>query len=208
MAEICERCQAPLSEHDVGWPGDSGGVLCQECWEGSLGGPMNFSDDRRDGGLRVYLAARYSRRGELTRYRAELNALGYDVTSRWLDGNHQIADDGMPIGEDGEALVEGYAESERAAALRRQFAHEDLVDIQNSDVLVAFTEPPRSSASRGGRHVELGYAIGLGRPVIVVGYRENVFCWLPEIRFARTWPEAKLHIKQVRDQLEAKLALK
>lgn len=35
---------------------------------------------------KVYLAARYSRREELCRYREELTALGYVVQARWLNG--------------------------------------------------------------------------------------------------------------------------
>lgn len=137
----------------------------------------------------IYLAARYSRRLELCGYRAELEMLGHNVTSRWLNGDHQISDAGTPIGESGEALVEGDdgSNSELAARLREHFAQEDIADIERSDVFIAFTEPPRSTASRGGRHVELGFALALNMPVYVVGHRENVFCWLPEVKFFESW---------------------
>lgn len=135
--------------------------------------------------MTIYLAARYSRREELCGYRAQLEALGHTVTSRWLNGSHQISDAGAPISERGEKLVEGddgHASAE-AAALRLRFACEDLDDVACAELLIAFTEPPRSNASRGGRHVELGLAIAMGRHVFIVGYRENIFCWLPQVAF-------------------------
>lgn len=142
--------------------------------------------------MNIYLASRYSRREELCRYRDQLTALGHVVTSRWLDGQHQISDSGVPIGDHGERLVEGDdgSETPAAAALRSQFAQEDVQDVSDCELLVAFTEPPRTSASRGGRHVELGLALGLGKRVIVVGFRENLFCWLPEVAFCETFQEA------------------
>ena len=106
----------------------------------------------------IYLAARYSRRLELCGYRDQLTALGHQVPARWLDGGHQIADDGMPLGDAGEQLFESGHPS--ADSLRGRFARHDLEDVLAADMLIAFTEPPRVSASRGGRMVELGIAIG------------------------------------------------
>lgn len=140
--------------------------------------------------MKIYLAARYSRREELCRYRAELEAMGHTVTSRWLDGNHQISDYGTPINDDGESIT-AFGQTERAAQLRQQFAEEDLQDVVDADLLIAFTELPRSSASRGGRHVELGVAIGMRKYVMIVGPRENVFCWLPGIPVYTTWADAR-----------------
>lgn len=134
----------------------------------------------------VYLAARYSRRLELCGYRAQLQALGYEIPARWLNGGHQLANDGTPIGETGEALVE--SDSDEAASLRAKFALDDFEDVRSSDIIIAFTEEPRSGNSRGGRHVELGIALGEGIPVMIVGPRENVFCWLPHVRHFDTWP--------------------
>ncbi len=130
--------------------------------------------------IKIYLAARYSRREELCGYRTQLQQRGYTVTSRWLNGGHQIDHAGKQIGGDGEHLVED-GTAEEAKALRRHFAVEDVEDVYAADMLIAFTEQPRSGHSRGGRHVEFGLAIARGKKVIVVGPRENVFCWLPEI---------------------------
>lgn len=134
---------------------------------------------------KIYLAARYSRRLELCGYRAELAALGYEVTSRWLNGSHQIDDKGVPIGDDGERRFEMGDPS--LAHWREHFATEDVADVLAADTLVAFTEEPRSGNSRGGRHVELGIALGSGKHVIIVGPRENVFCWLPLVEWYPDW---------------------
>lgn len=141
--------------------------------------------------MNIYLAARYSRREELCGYREQLRALGHTVDAVWLNGSHQISDTGNPIGEEGESLVEGDdgSTNERAAKLREKFAIEDMRDVKNCDLLIAFTEEPRSSSSRGGRHVEMGIAIGLGKPILIVGPRENIFCWLPNVRQFDTWKD-------------------
>lgn len=107
----------------------------------------------------AYLAARYSRREELVPHKEALEDAGWEVTSRWLLGNHQAQNDDLYPG---------------AAAER--FALEDLDDLMRADVLIHFTEPPRQpSTSRGGRHVEHGYALAQGQRIIIVGPRENVF---------------------------------
>jgi nucleoside 2-deoxyribosyltransferase len=124
--------------------------------------------------MRVYLAARYSRREELAGYRERLQAAGHEVTSRWLNGDHQVSDAGLNLGDDPEADQFTKAERER-------FALEDMADVIAADMLIAFTEPPRSTASRGGRHVEFGFALAQGMLIAVVGPRENVFHCLPGV---------------------------
>ena len=136
--------------------------------------------------MNIYLAARYSRRQELCQYRNALEALGHLVTSRWLNGSHQISSAGVPIDETGEALIEA-GSSPDADKLRREFVEEDLSDVSNAEVMISFTEIPRSNHSRGGRHVEFGLAVAMKKVVFVVGYRENLFHYLPEVIFCDTW---------------------
>jgi hypothetical protein len=126
--------------------------------------------------VKVYLAARYSRRVELLDYAIDLSMIGHSVTSRWLAGNHQIDDAGLS--------------TEAEAEERTRFAEEDLADLLAADCCISFTEPPRSTNSRGGRHVEHGIALGRGMRVIVVGPRENVFHCLPRVEHFASWPEA------------------
>ena len=143
---------------------------------------------------RIYLAARYSRRVELCAYREQLEAMGHTVTSRWLNGRHQIGEDGRPIGDEGEALVEhdgsGGSES-RSIRMRQRLLREDLEDVSRAQIVISFTEPPRSAASRGGRHVEFGFALAQCKVQVVVGYRENLFHYEPSVAFFPTWFEAR-----------------
>jgi len=127
-----------------------------------------------------YLAARYSRRGELCSYRSDLEARGHVAPARWLAGDHQVH--GLEAARAVEA--DGPVPADQALV----FATDDIEDLLASDVLVAFTEKPRTPlASRGGRHVEYGIALGLrhagvsDRRIFVVGPIENVFHALPEV---------------------------
>lgn len=124
---------------------------------------------------RIYLAARYSRRAELCTYRDILEKKGFTVTSRWLDGNHQIDDAGLSL--------------EAKAAERTRFAQEDWDDLMSADWCISFTETPRSSNSRGGRHVEYGAALAKGMSCTVIGPRENVFHCLPSVVVFPNWDE-------------------
>ncbi|KKL45533.1 hypothetical protein LCGC14_2354690 [marine sediment metagenome] len=116
----------------------------------------------------IYLAARYSRRQELAAHIPAIEAAEWEVTSRWLRGDHQVSDDSLSV--------------EGSPAERERFAREDWGDLRIAKVLMAFSEPPRSTASRGGRHVEFGAALAWNLLVIVIGPRENVFHCLPQVR--------------------------
>ena len=139
--------------------------------------------------VKVYLAARYSRRNELRVYRADLETLGFAVTSRWLDGNHQIDDAGLS--------------EEGSPAERTRFAQEDWDDLMEADACISFTESPRSAASRGGRHVEFGAGVAAGKFMVVIGPRENVFHCLPEVAVFPDWPTYLIHISSVQAEGQA-----
>lgn len=114
--------------------------------------------------MRFYLAARFSRRLELRGYRNQLDSFGHRVTSRWLD-------------------VEEVSMDELTWTQRDHYAHIDLDDVRDADCLIVFTEERSLSvpgAERGGRFVEMGYALGLGKPIVIVGPRENIFCFLAQ----------------------------
>jgi len=133
--------------------------------------------------LSFYLAARYGRREELCAYKADLEARGHDVPARWLLGEHQV------YGTEAARAVQAGGPVPAAQAF--VFAEDDMEDLLAADVVVNFTEPPRSTASRGGRHVEFGIALGLRRAasafddqlrrLFIVGPLENVFHALPEV---------------------------
>lgn len=132
--------------------------------------------------MKFYLASRYSRFKEMQDHRKDLGTRGHSVTSRWIDGNHQIDDAGLSLQA---------KEQERV-----RFAAEDMADLLRAETVISFTEAPRSTNSRGGRHVEFGVALGRGKFVIVVGHRENVFHCLPQVRFFSVWEEFLAYLPQ------------
>ena len=111
--------------------------------------------------LDIYLAGQYERRDEFREYAHELLAQGYNVTSRWLFNEQD-----MRLASPSEIKL---------------FAKTDLDDVARSNVLIAFTEPENAggTSTRGGRHVEFGYALNLDMEILIVGpRRENVFHYL------------------------------
>lgn len=107
--------------------------------------------------MRIYIASRNQEAGR--RLRTVVQSLGHIVTSRWLDEAQYT---GMPTEQQ---------EKVRAAV-------ENLEDVQSADLLILRAEPDGSFVP-GGKHVETGAALALGKPVIVLGRPENVFHWHP-----------------------------
>lgn len=124
--------------------------------------------------MRIYLAAKYSRHPEMRAVRDLLeNSHGHVVTSRWIEGNHDITSDAN-------------ADSER-----QRFAIEDFMDMRDAGLLLWFSEPEKiEGRNRGGRHVEFGMALAYHIPVIVIGRKENVFHWLPGVAHVPSLAEA------------------
>ena len=120
--------------------------------------------------MKIYLAARYSRMEELRGYAEELAAAGHVITSRWIRGGNGIPET---------AAVD--MESQR-------FALEDYRDLSAADTVISWTEPPRvESTARGGRHVEFGLALAMGKRLVVVGPRENLFHTMPNVYQFDEW---------------------
>jgi nucleoside 2-deoxyribosyltransferase len=123
--------------------------------------------------MNIYIAGRYGRRVELTAYASELERTSskHHITSRWLLGTHEAHDT-------------RYTQEQA-----RGWALDDLEDLLASDTLIAFTEESGSPYGRGGRHVEFGYALALGKRIIVIGPAENIFCCLPNMYRYETFEE-------------------
>ena len=117
--------------------------------------------------MKIYLAAPYATRPQVKARATELTRIGYTVTSRWLNEKHAVND--ATVGA-APALTDQQAAGAAAG---------DLIDIKSADLLVVFTPRalgyPRDCGNSGGRHVETGYALALGKPVLLVGDPENIF---------------------------------
>lgn len=106
--------------------------------------------------MKIYLAANYSTHPEMRTYAETLKASGHEVTSEWINGTH---------GGDNKA----------------EYAHIDLRDVDSADAVIFFSEAPPNSRTRGGKHVEFGYALAKGKRLFIVGGCHNVFHYLPEV---------------------------
>lgn len=88
-----------------------------------------------------------------------LEDAGHRITSRWLGQEFKPTEQFTP-------------------EMRRDIARQDTLDVLASDALVLIAGPDRYP---GGKFVEAGIAIGAQKSVIVMGRRENMLLWLPEI---------------------------
>ena len=116
--------------------------------------------------MKLYLAAAFERQLEMSLYKRQLTAFGHEVVSRWHDPaeRHRSLADATTI-----------VELER-------WASEDVTGVKAAEVVASFT----GHGTRGGRHVELGIAIGLGKQLLIIGPKENVFHYLPGIEHFMT----------------------
>lgn len=117
--------------------------------------------------MQFYLGSRWSRREELCDVRTELNDMGHEVTSRWLDNPLDRKGDGSHLHHD----------------TLEQIAVMDFEDLIKSDCVVIFTEndsdKKRGRNAKGGFWVEFGIAIALNKRTLLVGPKSNAFCYMP-----------------------------
>lgn len=104
--------------------------------------------------MKVYIAAPYESRAYAQLLAPQLVARGCTVLASWL--HHQAEE------SDVEARI-------------------DLADIDQANLVVVLNPPGFERAGTGGRHVELGYALGRGKTVVLVGEATNVFHHLTTI---------------------------
>ena len=117
--------------------------------------------------VKFYLAARFSRKYEMQEHIKYLVSIGHEVTSSWPYEENASTDSFLETATDLDVTL---------MALR------DIQEVDAADALIYFGEQPRVS-TRGGRNVELGYAIGRGKLIYHVGPREHIFHWLPDIQY-------------------------
>jgi len=124
--------------------------------------------------MRVYLAGAFSRKNEIAEKTQELENMGIIVTSSWVresESENKVLD----------------CDEELAPLLARK----DLQEIMAADAVVLFTHDPTHKFVRGGRMHEAGFAMGLGKSLLVCGPKENIFHYLPEVNVFSTWEELK-----------------
>jgi len=102
--------------------------------------------------VKFYTASLFSEKEESLAAALRIeDALGWRSNARWLIG-----------GEEG--------------LTRSEISSLDLVDVKEADCFIIMSYPRGTPKPGGGRWVEFGYALGLGKRCFVVGPYENVFC--------------------------------
>jgi hypothetical protein len=108
--------------------------------------------------MKIYVACHSLERGKQVAEVLELK--GHEIVSRWLN---------EPFNKTGT-----YSLSER-----HRIASMDADDVSSCDCLVLVSGPDKYS---GGKFVEAGIAMGLGKRVVVLGFRENMLLYHPGIQ--------------------------
>jgi hypothetical protein len=121
---------------------------------------------------KFYVATDFARKEEALGAAALLEARGLELNARWLTSQPVLKEGGLG----------GELEGDHAAAAL-EIAQQDLDDIRASHVFVQLTSGEKA---RGGRHVELGFALALAchdrvRAVLAVGPREHAFHYHPHV---------------------------
>lgn len=113
--------------------------------------------------MRIYIAGQYARKLEFREYAQEAEKLGIKVGADWL------MEDEDPKSKLNESPDEKLV----------RYSQKDYWDIGACDIFVFFAEDQENQPPRGGRHVEFGIAMALGKPVVVIGEHENIFHYCP-----------------------------
>lgn len=119
--------------------------------------------------MKYYFCSRYSRKEELLQYKKQIEDLGHEVTSRWLTAPPPRST------EDSDPDFQKYV------------ATLDEEDILKADTVIAFTELPRKTLTRGGRHIEFGIGRGSNKHLVVIGPIENDFYQLDGLEHYNSW---------------------
>lgn len=109
--------------------------------------------------MRIYIAAPYPLRDEAIAAMERLETAGHTITSRWLKSPDELAD---------------------------EHARKDLADVEAADLLLAMNPPNWGNTGTGGRHVEFGYALALGKRIVVIGVRSHIFHYLDYVEILDT----------------------
>lgn len=114
----------------------------------------------------VYLASRSEDRNHIQQIAKQLRKRGIVVTSGWLRYG---------------GMAYQHLNKMSEADAWRLVATNDLSDLDAADLVAVFSPPKALKVGTGGRHIEFGYAYGIGKPIVLVGKPGTVFHHLPGI---------------------------
>ncbi|SRR6266487_2385069 len=128
---------------------------------------------------RLYLAAAFTEAQRMRRYRDELRKTGHHVTSRWIDSHEEWVPEGIVA---------------KSPELAQGYAIDDIADIMSADAMILFTDVPSTT---GGYHVEFGAALMIGKIIILIGQRNNIFQAYEGVEQFDTWAKFIEYVRSV-----------
>lgn len=132
--------------------------------------------------MKLYIAAHSQTAAKSLKERIE--EMGHVCTARWI-----TTDEKFPQG------LSAYSCDEK-----RELVVVDEHDVREAvDGLVLIAEPPGQLVP-GGKHVETGMALAYGYSVFVIGRRENLFHWHPNVK---VFEDADAFVHHLRTQASA-----
>ncbi len=126
----------------------------------------------------TYLASATDDAPILRRWLPDMEKHGFFSTARWLAGQTDV--------------------------LRHVAAVLDEEDVRRSAVMVCY-HPRHRFKGKGGRHAELGIALSMRIPVLLVGDREHVFHYHPLVVVAKTGKDIGQKLEQAMERFPAAL---
>src|SRR5215204_7364290 len=136
--------------------------------------------------IKVYLGGPFDERWKLKEMRDYLSTPinQFRVTSRWLDNEFPSND--SPTDEQ-----------------KYELCAWNQFDILQSDITVILDPEEYQAKGTPGRHIEIGYAIAMRLPVILIGQRRSVMHFDPLIRvmtIQKSFLEVKEEIERVYEE--------
>ena len=126
---------------------------------------------------KIYLAARWMRRDEMSVYADILKDDGHEITSTWVYGNEE------GLTREGAAML-------------------DFNDVKRADTFIGFNEGKGTLFTGGGRHTEFGLAYAWGHECLFVNNfqrsreYEQIFHSLPKLGHHETFNEVREYLNR------------
>ena len=116
---------------------------------------------------------------EAKNLRDQLIEAGHEITSRWItkDGKFHKG-------------ITAYTDEERT-----RIAQMDEEDVRRATDGVVLISEVKGRCVPGGKHVETGIALGLNRSIYVLGRRENIFHWHPNVHVFKDVAELLIYLE-------------
>ena len=129
--------------------------------------------------IKFYIAAKFKSRHRIKSCNNLIESLGLENTCPWflMDTDESADEDSLG----------GYAREESAV-----MADRDLSGVRAADIFILDTI---DTTETGGREVELGAALILGKAILHIGPIRNLFHMHPSVKKFTTWYDLIHHIK-------------